>query len=125
MITKWMSVAVMAGLAATLLSGCLIVDADVKTTIEDSAGFDKLLGVEISPSRPEITITAWSGGCTEKAHFATKLLHNNEGVSVGFIRKEQDRCKAFLPEGKRLTWTYAELGVPQGSTVRVLNPIGR
>jgi hypothetical protein len=124
MIMKWLSVAAMGGLACGL-SGCLFVSANVQGDLDGANGYGRLLGAEVSAMRPEVTITAPSNGCTEKAHFETEV-HNHDNVAdVGFKRIQEDRCRALMPEGRRLTWTFAELGIEPGASVRVMNPIGR
>lgn len=44
---------------------------------------------------------------------------------VGFNREHPDNCKALVPEGRRMTWTFAELGVPRNASVHIINPVGR
>lgn len=125
MIFKHFGAAAMAGVAACMLSGCLIVSADVKGDFDDRHG-TRLLGVEVGSRDPEISIIARSNGCTEKAQFEPRVRrHGDNEVTVAFQRVSEDRCKAFMPEGKRLTWGFAELGIREGASVLVLNEIGR
>ena len=49
----------------------------------------------------------------------------NDRFHIGFSRIEPDNCKALVPEGRRMTWTYAELGIPRNATVLITNPVGR
>lgn len=110
------------------LSGCLIVDADVRDNSFDvGGGYPRMLGAEIGVMDPTISITAPSNGCTEKVQFTPSIDHDDDDNSfaIGFRRNTQDRCKALVPEGKRLTWSYAELGIPAGAKVTILNRVGR
>jgi hypothetical protein len=117
------------GLAALCasLSGCLIVDADVRdNSFDASGGYPRVLGAEIGARTPEVTITASSNGCTEKAQFEPSIDRvTNNNYRVGFRRIVEDRCKAFMAEGKAMTWTFGELGIPDGAQVTVLNSVGR
>lgn len=119
------------GLAAAAmcasLSGCLIVDADVRDNSFDISGdFPRVLGAEISAREPTIIITASSNGCTEKTHFEPSINRIGDSTyHVGFRRITEDRCRALMAEGRRLTWSYAELGIPGGSQVTILNRVGR
>ena len=123
---KSMGVAAIGAAAACMLSGCLIVSADVKGDFHDDNGYSRLLGAEVGSRDPEITIIARSSGCTEKSQFEPRVKkHGDNEVTVGFHRVSEDRCKAFMPEGKRLTWSFAELGIREGASVRILNDIGR
>jgi len=123
---KQIGAVALAGASACMLSGCLIVSADVKGDYHDDNHYSRLLGVEVSARAPEITIIAHSNGCTEKSQFEPRVRkHGDNDVTVAFQRVSEDRCKAFMPEGKRLTWSFSDLGIREGASVRVLNVIGR
>lgn len=113
----------------TTLGGCLMIDADVTERHWDhdgDGGYERLLGVEFSARNPELTITAPSNGCTQKEQFRADVDDESENrFEVGFRRVVEDRCKAIMPEGQRMTWTYGELGLPPGARVMVLNRISR
>ena len=113
--------------AAAILSGCVIVDADVRESDWGAHGdFGYLFGAEVSGRDPEITIIARSNGCTEKSDFDFVVRNRGDDeFDVGFRREHQDNCKALVPEGRRMTWTFAELGIPRQARVMILNPVGR
>lgn len=114
------------GFAATLLSGCVIVDADVRDSGWDRGDYGSLYGAEVSPRVGEITIVARSNGCTQKEDFRfTVRDRGDDNFDIGFRRERPDNCKALVPDGRRMTWTYAELGIPRNASVQVLNPVGR
>jgi hypothetical protein len=118
---------VAAGVAAAILSGCIIVDADVRETDWGAHGdFGYLYGAEVSGRDPEITIIVRSNGCTEKGDFDFVVRNRGDDeFDVGFRRERQDNCTALVPEGRRMTWTFAELGIPRQARVMILNPVGR
>ncbi len=115
------------GLMAASLGGCLIVDADVRES--DWSGFSGglLYGAEVSVRAPgEVSIVARSNGCTQKEHFRADVdRQDGNSYRVRFERVQEDNCKALVPEGKRMTWSFAELGVPQDARVTVGNRVGR
>jgi hypothetical protein len=112
-------------LFSTALSGCLIVDADVR---EGDWGFSGglLYGAEVSVRGPaEISVVAHSNGCTQKEDFSVNVDRDDGRHRVRFERERADNCKALVPEGKRMTWSFAELGIPEGAQVVVANRVGR
>ena len=116
----------LAATAAAMLGGCIIVDADVRDYGWDDDGRGYLYGAEISERNEDITILAHSNGCTEKNHFRVTVdRRGDDRYDVGFRRIEKDYCKARVPEGRRMTWTYAELGIPRHATVMIVNQVGR
>lgn len=118
--------AVAAG-AAAMLGGCVIVDADVREDDwRDHGRLTTLYGAEISPRGDEVAIVAPSNGCTNKTHFNPDVDDEGEHrFDVAFRRITEDHCKALVPDGTRIVWSYGELGLPQGARVRVVNRISR
>lgn len=115
------------GIAAAMLSGCVIVDADVRESDWGARGdFGYLYGAEVGGRDPEITIIARSNGCTQKQDFDFVVRdRGDDEFDIGFRRERQDNCKALVPEGRRMTWSFAELGLPRQARVMILNPVGR
>lgn len=112
--------------AAAMLSGCVIVDADVHDTGWDRGDYGYLYGAEVSVREAEVTIVARSNGCTQKENFRFIVRDRGEDTfDVGFRREHPDNCKALVPEGRRMTWSFAELGVPRHASVHIINPVGR
>jgi len=112
--------------AASLLGGCVIVDADVREHDWRGGDFGYLYGAEVSSRGPEITITAHSNGCTQKEDFRHVVRDRGDNeYDVGFRRERQDNCKALVPDGRRMTWSFAELGLPHDAQIDILNPVGR
>lgn len=114
------------GLSAALLGGCVIVDADVTERDWNRGEFGFLYGAEVSVRGPEITIVAHSNGCTQKEDFRHVVRDRGDNeYDVGFRRDRPDNCKALVPDGRRMTWTFAELGIPHDASVEIINPVGR
>lgn len=114
------------GFAAAMLGGCVIVDADVRDSGWNRGDYGSLYGAEVNPYQGEVTITARSNGCTQKSDFDFDINNRGEDTfDIGFRRERPDNCKALVPEGRRMTWSFAELGVPRNASVHVLNPVGR
>ena len=121
-----------AGLAATalacgMLAGCIVVDADVRESHWDwDDDFGLVLGAEVSARGPEVMIVAHSNGCTNKEDFAPVVRdRGDDRFDVGFRRINQDNCKALMPDGRRMSWSFAELGIPRQSRVVLMNRVGR
>lgn len=115
----------LAAASAAMLSGCVIVDADVRDHGWDyDEGYGYLYAAETS-DRGEITITVHSNGCTERGDFDVDIDRDGDRFNIGFQRVEKDHCKALVPEGRRLTWSYEELGLPRYAQVMIINPVGR
>ena len=121
------SIAMTAALASSLaLGGCLVVDADITERHWDSDNYGYLLGADIGARGPEISITAQSNGCTQKEHFEPTVRDRGDArFDVGFRRIKPDNCKALVPDGRSMTWTFSELGIPANARLMLMNPIGR
>jgi len=124
--TKTMGVAAVAAMSL-MLGGCLVVDADVvESHWGPDGGFGYVLGADVNPRGPDLSITAVSNGCTRKEHFEPTVRgRGDDRFDIGFRRTTQDNCKALMPEGQRMTWSFAELGIPPNARVMILNPVGR
>jgi len=109
------------------LGGCVIVDADVQEGDWSRFSGGLLYGAEISARGPsEVSIIAHSNGCTQKEHFRPDIdRESSNRFRVRFERTTEDNCKAFVPEGKRMTWSFSELGIPSDAQVVIANRVGR
>lgn len=124
---KRLAILAAAGAASLALGGCVVVDADVHDAGWDWDGdFGYVLGADVSARGPEITITAHSNGCTNKEDFRPVVRDRGDGrFNVGFRRTREDNCKALMPEGRTMTWSFAELNIPYDARVMIMNPVGR
>lgn len=111
-------------IALPALSACIYIDA------EDSGGFHvatqfglpDLKSVDIGET--DVTIRMPSNGCTNKDTVEASVDQDGKNeYEVAFDRIKDDNCRAYFPNGIELTWSYDELGIPEGTYVRVLNDI--
>lgn len=67
-----------------------------------------------------ITFRVFSGGCTQKGHF----IVSKEGPALLLTRTQHDWCKAYVPMGIPISYTWKEINVnPSDQKVVILNPI--
>jgi hypothetical protein len=69
-----------------------------------------------------VHIQVYSGGCTWKALFQVESKKNGDLHKISFIRKKQDLCRAYLPYGQVLSFSFEELGLQNGDQVEIANP---
>ncbi|WP_278070532.1 hypothetical protein [Brevundimonas sanguinis] len=111
-----------------LLGGCVIysneggekisIVADQRTTRVEA--LEAVRKVDFDGQR--LNVVVGSNGCTETSSFEVKIK-DGEPAELTLTRRTPDLCKALVPEGVTVSWTYAELGLEPGQPVRVLNPI--
>ena len=117
--------------AAPLLGGCVIYASeggkrDVTVQLA-SAAVDEIgeAGEAVRAARFEdgrLVVRVDSNGCTSAANFEVRLV--GEGpAALTLERVRPDPCRALVPEGVEVSWTYAELGLEAGASVRLMNAI--
>lgn len=118
---------VLAGAAAAFaLSGCVIVASD--DGLDYHSGWDSdsgsVFGATVLTDSVAFLVT--SNGCTDKSYFNIDIdRHDEDEYSVTIDRRQQDRCRAYIPEGEEFVWTFEELGIPAGAEVSVGNEVRR
>ena len=129
-----MAPAIKSALLATafvpLLGACVVYDStggdDVRvqvghqTTTAVSAPLETLSTLKFEGGA--VVIRVGSNGCTDASDFAVAVA-DGETVDLSFTREKPDLCKALVPEGVELRWTYQELGLEPGKAVVVRNPV--
>jgi len=109
-------------LAALALSGC--ATGGVRVSAPAGSGLSELEPLyRADAGREAITISVASNGCTAKADFAFYVERKGQTVTLAFGRKRIDSCKSFAMGKTELTFTWAELGVPERAEVFLLNPL--
>lgn len=113
-----------------LLSACVVYDStggdDVRvqvghqSTTAASASLETLGSIRFEGGA--VLVRVGSNGCTQTSDFAVEVA-DGETVDLTFTREKPDMCKALVPEGVELRWTYAELGLSSGKAVVVRNPV--
>lgn len=126
-----MRIAAVLGVAALLpvLGGCIIYSSEggekVSVNVADRAAarpeaFESVRRVDFDGQR--LSIVVGSNGCTEASSFEVRIK-DDEPAELSLTRRSPDMCKALVPDGKTVSWTYDELGLKPGQSVRVINPI--
>jgi len=125
-----MRLAAVAAAAALLplLGGCVIYsnEGGEKISIVADQGTTRAEALEavrkVDFDGQRLNVVVGSNGCTETSSFEVKIK-DGEPAELTLTRRTPDLCKALVPDGVTVSWTYAELGLEPGQPVRVLNPI--
>jgi hypothetical protein len=102
-----------------LLSGC-VTKAVYSSPDAGMVELEPLLSASVAEG--SLTIRVKSNGCTAREDFAWFVERKANRYAVAFGRKKIDACKA-VARPLDLTWTFAELGLPKGAAVAVVNPL--
>ena len=112
-----------------LLGGCIIYSAEHAKTVSVSAtesvqnkGAPLEAVSRVNLDGKKLTVVVGSNGCTQMSHFEVHVKEA-ETTEVSLVRREPDLCRAIVPEGVTLSWTYEELGLQAGKAVKILNPL--
>ena len=122
-VIKGLAVAV---LATPLLSACVIYDStagenvSVNVTRNDAPPAEAIREARFADGA--LVVRVDSNGCTQASDFEVAVADNNP-VEITLRRTSQDLCKALVPNGVELRWTYADLGLEPGTAARILNPL--
>ena len=112
-----------------LLGGCIIYSNEggekVSVNVSDRASarpeaLEAVRKVDFDGHR--LSVVVGSNGCTEASSFEVRIK-DDEPAELSLIRRAPDLCKALVPDGKTVSWTYDELGLKSGQSVRVINPV--
>lgn len=71
-----------------------------------------------------VQIQVPSGGCTWKKHFQVTQEFKDGVHHLAFVRLQQDPCRAYIPYGEILTFSFEELGLKAGDRFMMANPEG-
>jgi hypothetical protein len=76
-----------------------------------------------------LTVQVYSGGCTAKEHFQFLKSSPDEGedkILLTLVREVPDWCKAFVPRGVSIRYTWKELEIDASDKlVELTNPVRR
>ncbi len=113
-------------LVAPLLSACVIYDSDAGENVSVNLRRDDVPPAEaIREARfadGALVARVDSNGCTQASDFEVSVS-DGAPVEITLGRTKQDLCKALVPDGVELRWTYADLGLEPGTPARILNPL--
>ena len=113
-------------LAAPLLGACVIYDStagenvSVNVTRNDAPPAEAIREARFADGA--LVVRVDSNGCTQASDFEVAVADNNP-VEITLRRTSPDLCKALVPNGVELRWTYADLGLDAGTPARILNPL--
>ncbi len=120
----------MATASLALLAGGCVISIDNDEDPDFAMGFDggdrwaSVYGADFTGEA--LTVIVSDNGCTTRAFFEPEIRQASAGAfDVGLRRVRRDFCGEDNPDGAALTWTYAELGLPAGAQVSLLNKIRR
>lgn len=123
---------VAAGLCAALLpllGGCVIYsnEAGEKVTVRvsDQAAAASPPGEAVRSvafDGRSLNVVVDSNGCTEASSFEVRIS-DGDPSELTLVRLSPDLCKALVPDGRPVSWTYQELGIESGDAVRLTNPL--
>ena len=113
-----------------LLGGCVIYSSEggerkininpANQVVAEAESLEAVRKVDFDGQR--LNVVVGSNGCTEASSFEVKIK-DSDPTELSLIRRTPDLCKALVREGVVVSWTYAELGLETGRSVRVLNPV--
>lgn len=124
-VIRWMTAL---AAAAPLLGGCVVYSSEageqVSVHVTDAVSAAEPLETvrAVSFENGRLNVRVDSNGCTEAAGFEVRVRGENP-AELTLVRREPDLCKALVPEGVVVSWTYEELGLAAGVAARVLNPV--
>lgn len=105
-----------------LLAACAAADGTAASAVAGTAGLERLLAAQATPETIRVQVA--SNGCTDRRDFAIEAAPQaSGGYLVSIKRVEPDSCGSFLPEGVRLEFRRADIGVPAGAAVAFANPV--
>jgi hypothetical protein len=113
-------------LAAPLLAGCVIYDSEagenvsVNVSRRDGSPAEAIREARFADAA--LVARVDSNGCTQASDFEVSIA-DNDPTEITLRRTKQDLCKALVPDGVELRWTYAELGLEPGTPARIVNPL--
>ena len=111
-----------------LLGGCVIYSADhgetvTVNTLDQRASGEVLETLSrVSLGGQKLTVVVGSNGCTQTSSFEVHIKDASP-TEISLVRRQPDLCRAIVPEGVTLSWTYEELGLQAGKAVKILNPL--
>ena len=121
-----LKVLAVAALAAPLMSACVIYDStggenvSVNVTRSDAPPAEAIREARFADGG--LVVRVDSNGCTQASDFEIAVADNTP-TEITLRRTKPDLCKALVPDGVELRWTYADLSLEPGAPARILNPL--
>lgn len=80
---------------------------------------EEILGIRVQ--RNGIIFQVTSNGCTHKEDFEV-VVFEDAILRIALIRTRPDSCRQFVPLGRKLRFSHAEMGFEPGEEFVVINP---
>lgn len=121
----------LAAAVTPLLGACVIYDSSASDAVSVRVGSNAVAAVspaletlrEVRFEAGAMVVRADSNGCTSEGSFAVHVADAEGPAQISLTRETEDLCKALVPDGVELRWTYAQLGLKSGETAIVQNPV--
>ena len=113
------------------LSGCVIYSGSEGENVEVRVGDHAAAHTTTTPTEilraarfdgTALVVRVDSNGCTQASDFSVSVT-DGDPAEISLVRDKPDYCKALVPDGVELRWTYAELGLEAGTTARIENAL--
>lgn len=111
------------------LGGCVVAIGDdgdgySKSYTTGGSGYGSVYAADVDANT--VSFTVRDNGCTDESFFEVDVRKTDDNAfNVGLERIREDYCKALNPSGQRVSWTFRELGIPNGAEISILNGVRR
>lgn len=112
-----------------LLSGCVFAvggngDGYSNRYTSDETGYGAVYAADVATNAVSFIVP--DNGCTDESFFDVDVRKTGDNTfKVGLDRVRQDHCKGYNPDGQNVSWTFSELGIPDGAEISILNGVRR
>ncbi len=103
--------------------GVILVSALLLTNLAFAEGprLEGIFGYAVSATG--VTFQVQSGGCTGKGSFLVYVNPERTPKEVFLFRLNADPCRAYLPGGINVSFTYKEMGLNPEEHFRIMNTV--
>lgn len=69
-----------------------------------------------------VMVRVGTNGCTRKSDLVPEVRRTFEGAHITLVRIRADTCDSAEADAIELRWSFEEMGLEPGTTVRLTNP---
>ena len=116
--------------SALTLGGCVVAiggDEDgysTSYTSHSGPGFGSVYAADVNAN--SVSFTVRDNGCTDATFFDVDVRKTDtKAFDVGVRRTREDYCETYNESGTTISWTFRELGIPDGAEISILNGVRR